>query len=118
MKRVNAWVAQKLSSFMATMFLFWILLIVDTVGAIFDPPSNLQGWLLWGVSILFQSVALPILAIVSNAQGDRMERKLNETHDKVFEVVADIHKIAADLHDKHIGGREHLKIDRKQEHKF
>ena len=29
------------------------------------------------------------------------------------EVVADLHKIASELHDLHIGGREHLKIEKK-----
>ena len=95
------------------MFLFWFLTALDVAGAIVDPPQNIQAWLLWGVSIFFQSVALPVLALVSNRQGDRMEKKLDETHDKVFEVIADLHEIAADLHDKHIGGREHLKIERK-----
>lgn len=99
---------------MATMLLFWILVILDVVGAIVDPPTTVQGWLLWGVSIFFQSVALPVLALVSNKQGERMEKKLDETHDKTFEVVADLHEIASELHDLHIGGREHLQLNRKK----
>ena len=81
----NTYLADKLSSFMSTMTLFWVLLILDITGAIFDPPSTLQGWLLWGVSIFFQSVALPILAFVSNKQSERVEQVLNETHSIVYE---------------------------------
>lgn len=84
LKNFNNYLADRLSSFMSTMTLFWILLILDIMGAIFDPPSTLQGWLLWGVSIFFQNVALPILAFVSNKQSERVEKVLNETHDTVM----------------------------------
>lgn len=85
MRKFNDLIADKLSSLMATMTLFWLLLILDVVGAIIDPPSSAQGWLLWGVSILFQSVALPVLAFVSNKQSERTEKVLWETHDVVLE---------------------------------
>lgn len=85
MKRFNDLIADKLSAAMATMTLFWLLLILDVAGAIIDPPQNVQAWLLWGVSILFQSVALPVLAFVSNKQAERTEKVLRETHDKVLE---------------------------------
>lgn len=81
MKKLNDLIADKLSAAMATMTLFWLLLILDVAGAIFDPPQNVQAWLLWGVSILFQSVALPVLAFVSNKQAERTEKVLRETHD-------------------------------------
>jgi hypothetical protein len=110
MKRFNNFIADKMASLMATMLLFWILLILDVAGAIVDPPSNIQGWLLWGVSILFQSVALPVLALVSNKQGDRMETKLDQTHDASVEILAEVHEIVSELHDHHIGGREHKKV--------
>lgn len=88
MRKFNDLIADKLSSLMATMTLFWLLLILDVVGAIIDPPSSAQGWLLWGVSILFQSVALPVLAFVSNKQSERTEKVLRETHDVVLEELA------------------------------
>jgi hypothetical protein len=94
----NDWVADKLASFMATMFLFWFLTALDIVGAIVDPPANVQGWLLWGVSILFQSVALPVLALVSNKQGERMERVLRETHDAAMNELKEIKEMHRELH--------------------
>ena len=84
MKRLNDLIADKLSAAMATMTLFWLLLILDVAGAIVDHPRNVQAWLLWGVSILFQSVALPVLAFVSNKQAERTEKVLRETHDQVL----------------------------------
>lgn len=101
MKRFNNWIADKLASFMATMLLFWILLFLDVAGAIVDPPSNVQGWLLWGVSILFQSVALPVIAFVSSKQGERMEETLRETHDAVLVELAEVKQMHAELHAKH-----------------
>ncbi len=95
-KRFNDWIADKLASFMATMLLFWLLLLIDVVGAIVDPPANVQGWLLWGVSILFQSVALPVLALVANKQGDRTERVLGDTHDRVMAELAEIRQMHAE----------------------
>lgn len=91
-KRIEDALADRLASFMATMLLFWILLILDVAGAIVDPPANVQAWLLWGVSILFQSVALPILALVSNKQGDRMEKKIDNTQTAVMAELAESNK--------------------------
>ena len=85
MKKFNNFIADKLSAAMAPMTLFWLLLILDVAGAIVDPPANVQAWLLWGVSILFQSVALPVLAFVSNKQAERTEKVLRETHTAVLE---------------------------------
>ncbi len=84
MKNFNNFIANKLSAAMATMALFWLLLILDVAGVIIDPPASAQGWLLWGVSILFQSIALPVLAFVSNKQAERTEKVLRETHDQVL----------------------------------
>jgi len=117
MRRFNNFIADRLASFMATMLLFWLLLILDVAGAIVDPPSNTQGWLLWGVSILFQSIALPVIALVSNKQGERMERVLRETHDaamselseikqmhkEVRDENAEIRALVDEMHHKHIG---------------
>lgn len=105
MKKFNNFIADKLSAAMATMALFWLLLILDVAGAIVDPPANVQAWLLWGVSILFQSVALPVLAFVSNKQAERTEEVLRQTHDLVMAELtlekqerADMQRLLSELH--------------------
>ena len=98
---------------MATMFLFWFLTALDVAGAIVDPPQNIQAWLLWGVSIFFQSVALPVLALVSNRQGDRMEAKIDATHTAAMDELAEIKKLHAE-NKKEINELKQLHADLKQ----
>lgn len=89
LKRFNEWLADQLSKWLATMAMFWVLTVLVLSTLLFQTPSGAQGWVLFIVSIFFQGVALPVLAFVSNKQGDRMERVLRETHDGVLAELAD-----------------------------
>lgn len=90
MKRVNDWLASRMSAFMSTMLLFWILCILDIGGLFLQTPKGAQGWLLWGVSIFFQSVALPVLGFVADKQGKQTAGLLQDTHDRVMGELAEI----------------------------
>ena len=72
------------------MWLFWGLTLLVLLALALQRPSGAQGWILFWVSIFFQGVALPVLAFVSNKQGDRMERVLRETHDSVLTELSEI----------------------------
>ena len=85
---MNEWIAEKLATVMSTMALFWILLIACLLAYVVQPPNGAQAQILFWVSITFQGVALPVLAFVSNQQGDRTERILRETHDGVLSELA------------------------------
>ncbi len=99
MKKINDWVADHLAIAMSSMWLFWLLLLTCLVAYGIQPPTNAQGQILFWVSILFQGVALPVLAFVSNQQGDRTERVLRETHDAAlaeFQTLKEMHQSQAD----------------------
>jgi hypothetical protein len=90
LSELNAFIAKKVSTVMSSMTLFWILVVLN-VGALFlQAPQGAQGWLLWGVSIFFQSIALPLLGYVSDQQGKKSTSLLTETHDTVMEELQDI----------------------------
>ena len=72
------------------MWLFWGLTLLVLLALALQRPSGAQGWILFWVSIFFQGVALPVLAFVSNKQGERMERVLRETHDSVLAELSEI----------------------------
>lgn len=96
-RKVNSWIADRLSNGLATMWTFWILsmLIVSTL--LIQLPSGAQGWILFVVSVFFQGVALPVLALVSNRQGDRMESVLRETHDAVLDELRELRAMHEEL---------------------
>ncbi len=108
MKKLNEFIADKLSNVMSTMWLFWILFIACLTAYIVQPPAGAQAQILFWVSIMFQGIALPVLAFVSNKQGNRMQSTLQETHDLAMEEMKLIHDenselyaIVEELHQKH-----------------
>lgn len=93
----NAWIADHLSTWMITMEAFWILVVLTWGSVAISRPAGAQGWDLFLVSIFFQGAALPILGLVSQKQGDRMERVMRETHDAAMEEVALLRNEVADI---------------------
>ena len=76
---------------------FWILVVLTWGSVAISRPAGAQGWDLFLVSIFFQGVALPILGIVSQKQGDRMERVMRETHDAAMEEMSLLRDEVADI---------------------
>ena len=83
MKRFNNLVAKKLTVILSSMWLFWILVVMLVVAAWLEPPTTPYTFVMFVISAAFQAVALPVLAVTSNIQGDRQEKVLGETHKKV-----------------------------------
>ncbi len=88
MKRMNDWLANRMALWLSSMGMFWALTLLILLALALQRPSGAQGWVLFVVSIFFQGVALPVLAFVSNQQGDRTERVLRDTHDGVLSELA------------------------------
>jgi hypothetical protein len=84
MKRFNNWLANKLAWVMSSMWLFWLLAVVILIAGLLQPPDTPYTFVMFVISAGFQAVALPVLALVSNMQGDRQEKVLKETHDAVM----------------------------------
>lgn len=101
MRRFNDWLADKLAAALSTMWLFWALTLLVFAALLAQTPNGAQGWILFWVSIFFQGVALPVLAFVSNKQGDRMERVLRETHDAVLQELTEVKQMHAELSARH-----------------
>ncbi len=91
----NEVVASHLAVWLVSMEVFWVLILLTWGSVLIHAPSNAQGWDLFLVSILYQGIALPILGIVSNKQGDRMVALLQETHDTVMAQVGELKALHA-----------------------
>jgi hypothetical protein len=89
-RSLNNRIAGKLAAWLCSMWLFWLLTILIWATVFFQRPEGAQGWILFLVSVFFQGVALPVLGFVSNQQGERTERVLQETHDKVLSEFAEL----------------------------
>lgn len=74
------------------MALFYVLNILIIISVILQPPTTVEGWLLVAVSVYFQGVALPVLSFVSNFQGDRLEKKVDETFSLLMEEFNELKK--------------------------
>ena len=86
----NDRIAVRMSTALSSMWTFWSLTLLIGLALILQRPTGAQGWVLFVVSIFFQGVALPVLAFVSNQQGDRTEGILRETHDTVMKELEDL----------------------------
>ncbi|SIS88041.1 hypothetical protein [Alicyclobacillus vulcanalis] len=93
MQKINKIIASKLAAALSSMTLFWILTLLIWATILFQRPEGAQGWILFLVSVFFQGVSLPVLAFVSNEQGDRTEAILNETHDTVMSELAELRRM-------------------------
>lgn len=102
MKRLNNIIANALAQGLSSMALFWVLTILIFSTLLIQEPVGAQGWILFIVSIFFQGVALPVLAFVSNAQGDRMESLLRETHDTTLDELRELRDMHEELHQKYV----------------
>lgn len=104
LKRASDWVAGHAAAIVATMALFWLLNVVIFASLFFQRPHTLQQWLLFFVTIWFQGVSLPLIAKVTNLQGDRTEKIQRETHDAVMQELAELKQLHRELH-PHEGGQ-------------
>jgi uncharacterized membrane protein len=87
MQKLNNFIASKLSVVMSSMWLFWLLALILIVLWLVmpnDEKTNPYTIALFWISTAFQAIALPVLAFVSNLQGDRAEKIAKETHDAVM----------------------------------
>lgn len=96
-RQINGWISERLSNWLATMWTFWILTLLIVSTLLIQLPNGAQGWILFVVSVFFQGVALPVLALVSNRQGDRMESVLRETHDVVLDELRELRAMHEEL---------------------
>lgn len=92
-RRINDWVAERMSVILSSMWLFWALCVLTWGSVLLQLPDGAQGWDLFLVSIFFQAVALPVINFTTAKQGDRMERMLDETHDAVMTELTEIRKM-------------------------
>ena len=90
MRRFNEWLADRLAVIMSTMWLFWALVLACLIAYAVQPPNGAQGQILFWVSIMFQGIALPVLAFVSNKQGDATQALLLDTHNHMLAEVEDM----------------------------
>jgi hypothetical protein len=83
--RFNDKIANVSSVVLSSMWLFWILLIILAVAFFLQPPKGAYEMVIFFVGATFQAIALPVLAFVSNIQGDRQEKIMNEMHAEILE---------------------------------
>ncbi|HZK55832.1 MAG TPA: hypothetical protein VFC84_16820 [Desulfosporosinus sp.] len=85
MKQFNDWLGERLSYWLSTMAMFYIITGMVLVPLLFQRPQGLVGWMQYAISVFFQGAALPVLGYVARRAGEGQERVLNETHDAVME---------------------------------
>jgi membrane protein implicated in regulation of membrane protease activity len=95
--KANNFLANKMSIIMSSMWLFWILAVVIVVAGLMQPPDTPYMFVMFVISAGFQAVALPVLAFVSNIQGERQEKVMKETHDAVMKELKLVREENAEL---------------------
>ncbi|WP_425801958.1 hypothetical protein ACHOLT_14410 [Desulfitobacterium sp. Sab5] len=88
MKRFNDWIGDKISFWLSTMAMFWIVCAFVLIPLFWQRPEGLIGWVQFLIQSFFQGAALPVLGYVSRKAGENQERILNETHDTVMDELA------------------------------
>ncbi len=90
--KLNAKAASWLSNVLSSMWLFWFLAVVLVIVGIIYPADNPYTFVMFWVSAVFQAIALPVLAFVSNIQGDKQEEITRATHENVLQELKMIRK--------------------------
>ncbi|MDR0834819.1 MAG: hypothetical protein LBN93_11690 [Candidatus Symbiothrix sp.] len=96
-KKINNFLANKLSVILSSMWLFWFLAVVLVIAGIIQPPKGAYEIVMFWVSAAFQAIALPVLGFISNIQGDRQEKLMRETHDAVMKEIKILREDQAEL---------------------
>ena len=87
-KQFNDWLGDRLSYWLSTMAMFYIITILVMAPLLFQRPQGLVGWMQYAIAVFFQGAALPVLGYVARKAGERQEQVLNETHDTVMAQLA------------------------------
>jgi len=77
-----------MTDLLSSMWLFWLLVVMLVVAAIMEPPNTPYTFVMFVISAAFQAVALPVLALTSNIQGDRQKKVIDGTHKMTLEELA------------------------------
>lgn len=93
MKNFDGWVGNKLAFGLSTMAAFYIVSAIVLVPLIWVRPEGVVGWIQYMVQSFFQGSALPVLGYVARVSGERNERVIVETYNKVSEELAEIKKM-------------------------
>jgi membrane protein implicated in regulation of membrane protease activity len=97
MKKLNEFIANKLALIMSSMWLFWVLALVILIAGLLQPPDTPYTFVMFVISAGFQAVALPVLAFISNIQGEKQAKMLKETHDTVMKELKILREENAEL---------------------
>jgi len=81
--RLNNIIANRTAVILSSMWLFWILLVAIIASYIMQPPKGAFDISLFFISTAFQGLALPVLAFVSNIQGDRQQAQLDHMQKEI-----------------------------------
>lgn len=84
-KRFNEWLGDKISYWLSTMAMFYIVSLLVIAPLAWQVPQGVVGWMQYAISVFFQGAALPVLGYVARKSGESQERVLKETHDAVME---------------------------------
>ena len=93
----NRLLANKMSLILSSMWLFWIVLVILLVAAFLRPPDNVYEWVMYVISAGFQALALPVLAFVSDIQGEKQKKVIDQTHKAVLAQLEIIQKQQKEL---------------------
>ena len=65
MKRINDFLADKLSLLLSAMITFYVILLLVTIPLFLAHPIGLVGWVTYFCTVIFQGIALPVLGYTS-----------------------------------------------------
>jgi len=97
--RINNAIADKTAVILSSMWLFWILLVAIIAAYVIQPPKGAFDISLFFISTAFQGLALPVLAFVSNIQGDRQQAQLDHMQKEIHKELKLIKELIGEQQD-------------------
>ncbi|MCL2492373.1 MAG: hypothetical protein FWE87_06505 [Coriobacteriia bacterium] len=95
--RANDLIANKAALMLSSMWMFWVIMIVLAIAYGMQPPKGAYEIVIFFVGAGFQAIALPVLAFVSNIQGDRQEAKLDKMQKDIHKELRLIKKLIKEV---------------------
>lgn len=80
MKKINDFIADRLSLILSMMATFYIILALVIIPLFYTVPTNLVGWAQYLCSVVFQGVALPVLGYTARKASDKSDVMMSEMY--------------------------------------
>jgi len=86
LKKINDYIADKLSYILATMTTFYVITLLVIIPLIYSQPASFVAWASYLCSVIFQGIALPVLGYTARKSSDKSDKIINHMNGTTLKI--------------------------------